>query len=168
MSGEDVGENEWDVWVVSGGEWGGVLMSGIGVKLGTAARGFFASADLLSTARVALGNYCEVIVDEVVRCRYLDVDGVFCVSECVGDLLFKWEEGEIVRTRRFVEEFDAFERDLFNGVCELLCVVEVVSVCVCYGVNVVNVIVCYDFVDEYKKCGRVALRKFVFREFVAA
>ena len=103
-SGEDVGENERDARAASGGERGGASTSGIGAKPGTAARGLFAPADLLSTARVAPGNHREAIADEAVRRRHPDVDGALRASERVGDLLLKREEGEIARTRRFVEE----------------------------------------------------------------
>ena len=167
-SGEDVGENERDARAASGGERGGASTSGIGAKPGTAARGLFAPADLLSTARVAPGNHREAIADEAVRRRHPDVDGALRASERVGDLLLKREVGEIARTRRFVEELDALERDPFNGAREPPCAVEAASVRACYGANAANVTACHDLVDEYKKCGRVALRKFVSREPAAA
>lgn len=128
----------------------------------------FAPSDLL--APLAVGGVHAPRVDdfERVRVRHPDLDDALAESARVGDLLLKRESAEGARVRAYAEELDRLERDPFAGAREAPCAAAAASVRACYGANAGDVTACRELVNEYKKCGRVALRKFAAREPASA
>lgn len=128
-------------------------------------RGLFAPADLLTAAHVT-PNHRELA--EEPSSKHPDLREALRQSTRVGDLLLKREAGEIEEIDKYAEELEKLEKDPFAGAREEPCGIEAEKVRACYGSNAKNVTACREVVDEYKKCGRIALRKFVSKEPAAA
>ena len=151
----------------SGGVSTSTARSGARGRGGAAAtpRGLFAPADLLTASHVT-PNHRELA--EEPSAKHPDLREALRQSARVGDLLLKREAREIEEIDKYAEELEKLEKDPFAGAREAPCGVEAEKVRACYGSNAKNVTACREVVDEYKKCGRVALRKFVQREPAAA
>ena len=151
----------------SGGVSTSPARSGARGRGGAAAtpRGLFAPADLLTASHVT-PNHRELA--EEPSAKHPDLREALRQSARVGDLLLKREAREIEEIDKYAEELEKLEKDPFAGAREAPCGVEAEKVRACYGSNAKNVTACREVVDEYKKCGRVALRKFVQREPAAA
>jgi hypothetical protein len=128
-------------------------------------RGLFAPADLLTAAHVT-PNHRELA--EEPSSKHPDLREALRQSTRVGDLLLKREAGEIAEIDKYAEELEKLEKDPFAGAREEPCGIEAEKVRACYGSNAKNVTACREVVDEYKKCGRIALRKFVSKQPAAA
>ena len=128
-------------------------------------RGLFAPADLFTASHVT-PNHRELAEEPLAK--HPDLREALRQSARVGDLLLKREAREIEEIDKYAEELEKLEKDPFAGAREAPCGVEAEKVRACYGSNAKNVTACREVVDEYKKCGRVALRKFVQREPAAA
>lgn len=139
-----------------------------GVGRAATPRAPFAPSDLLAPVAVAVVSAPRVGEFERVRARHADLDDALAESARVGDLLLKREAAERARVSEYAEELDRLERDPFAGAREAPCAGAAASVRACYGANAGDVTACRELVDEYKKCGRVALRKFVAREPASA
>jgi len=128
-------------------------------------RGLFAPADLLTAAHVT-PNHRELA--EEPSSKHPDLREALRQSTRVGDLLLKREAGEIAEIDKYAEELEKLEKDPFAGAREEPCGIEAEKVRACYGSNAKNVTACREVVDEYQKCGRIALRKFVSKQPAAA
>ena len=151
----------------SGGVSTSTARSGARGRGGAAAtpRGLFAPADLFTASHVT-PNHRELAEEPLAK--HPDLREALRQSARVGDLLLKREAREIEEIDKYAEELEKLEKDPFAGAREAPCGVEAEKVRACYGSNAKNVTACREVVDEYKKCGRVALRKFVQREPAAA
>lgn len=128
---------------------------------GATPRSLFAPADLLSAS--AQGDASTTLSR-----RHPDAEEALREARRVGDALLKHEAKEIALIDSYAEELEKEEKDPYSGARELPCGAEAGKVRACYSANAADASACRDAVDEYKKCGRVALRKFVAREPAAA
>lgn len=129
---------------------------------GTTPKSLFAPADLLSAS--AQGGASTTTLSK----RHPDAEEALREARRVGDALLKHEAKEIALIDTYAKELEKEEKDPFSGARELPCGEEAGKVRACYSANAADASACRDAVDDYKKCGRVALRKFVAREPAAA